>query len=81
MVDENKLLEQFAKALNVEVKDLDKIVAERKKQSTETKKPVIKKSFKDFVKENKTQKPIAVIEEQPINETLFQLIKKEIEKK
>jgi hypothetical protein len=81
MVDENKLLEQFAKALNVEVKDLDKIVAERKKQSAEIKKPVLKKSFKDFVKENKTQKPIAVIEEQPINETLFQLIKKEIEKK
>ena len=80
MVDENKLIEQFAKALNVEVKDLDKIVAERKKEPI-IEKPVLKKSFKDFVKENKTQKPIAVIEEQPINETLFQLIKKEIEKK
>jgi hypothetical protein len=80
MVDENKLIEQFAKALNVEVKDLDKIVAEkRKKQVIEN--PVLKKSFKDFVKENKTQKSIDIIEEQPIKETLFQLIKKEIEKK
>ena len=76
MVDENKLLEQFAKALNVEVKDLDKIVAEKKEQAK-----LKTKSFKDFVKENKTQKSIAIIEKQPIKETLFQLIKKEIEKK
>ena len=76
MVDENKLLKQFAKALNVEVKDLDKIVAEKKEQAK-----LKTKSFKDFVKENKTQKSIAIIEKQPIKETLFQLIKKEIEKK
>lgn len=80
MVDENKLLEQFAKALNVEVKDLDKIVAERKKEKI-IENPIIKKSFKDFIKENKTQKSIDIIEKNPIKETLFQLIKKEIEKK
>jgi hypothetical protein len=76
MIDENKLLEQFAKVLNVKVKDFEKIIVEKKEQAK-----FKTKSFKDFVKENKTQKSIAIIEEQPIKETLFQLIKKEIERK
>jgi len=76
MIDENKLLEQFAKVLNVEVKDFEKIIVEKKEQAK-----FKTKSFKDFVKENKTQKSVVVVEEQPIKETLFQLIKKEIERK
>jgi hypothetical protein len=80
MVDEKKLIEHFAKALNVKVENLDEIVAEKKEQiKTRT------KSFKDFIKENKVQKSVEVViekEEKPlIKETLFALIKKEIERK
>ena len=77
MVDENKLIEQFAKALNVEVKNLDEIVAEKKEQAkTKT------KSFKDFIKENKKQKPVEVVieEEKKPAITLFDLIKEELAK-
>ena len=78
MVDENKLIEQFAKALNVEVKNLDEIVAEKKEQAkTKT------KSFKDFIKENKKQKPVEVFIEEEKEKptiTLFDLIKEELAK-
>jgi hypothetical protein len=78
MVDENKLIEQFAKVLNVEVKNLDEIVAEKKEQAkTKT------KSFKDFIKENKKQKPVEVVieeEKETPTITLFDLIKEELAK-
>ena len=77
MVDENKLIEQFAKALNVEVKNLDEIVAEKKEKI----KPKVK-PFKDFIKENKKQKPVEVVieEEKKPAITLFDLIKEELAK-
>jgi hypothetical protein len=77
MVDENKLLEHFAKVLNVEIKNLDEIVVEKKEQA----KPKTK-SFKDFIKENKKQKPVEVVieEEKKPAITLFDLIKEELAK-
>ena len=77
MVDENKLLEHFAKVLNVEIKNLDEIVVEKKEQAK-----LKTKSFKDFIKENKKQKPVEVVidEEKKPAITLFDLIKEELAK-
>ena len=78
MVNEKKLLEQFAKVLNVEVPEMEPIKEDLPIAQT----PVLKKSFKDVAKEKK-QKPKKVIEEvvqsaSSVPVTLFDIIKEEM---
>lgn len=79
MVDENKILEQFAKVLNVDVSSIEYV-----KEEKPVAKPVLKKSFKEIVKENKekktTETATPVKEESNAPVTLFQLIKQELER-
>lgn len=71
--NESKILEQFAKALNVDINNIEF------KEPTVSQ-SVLKKSFKDIMKEQKDRekKKIAVTQQQQESVTLFQLIKEEM---
>jgi hypothetical protein len=78
-MDENKILEQFAKVLNVDISSIEYV-----KEEIPVAKLVLKKSFKEIVKENKEKikTPVIPVKEESTNTpvTLFQLIKQELER-